>query len=319
MPLLPTSPLAVVGLAVVFAGLAIIVWRKDTPKAYGLGLLAMIVFALDVFAGIAGGPGVGYALGFRAGDFLAGASWWSPVTSIFVHADLLHLVFNLFVLLTAGPALEDRIGARKFLVIFFIAAFAALAAQVGLAYTTNVTSPAATAVGASGGIFGVLTAFATRYPRERLPLLLGFFVMWLPAFVVLLVALVLNLALAFTGPSSVAWWGHFAGFLVGLVFTRGLPAPRHAPPGQPSRGSGRLPDPALLEPLATTRDLSRILDRIRQFSPESHTADDPEYVDAWLDRFFETAMCPTCGSPITREGWDARCLRGDWSLHFERK
>jgi membrane associated rhomboid family serine protease len=333
--LLPEGLIPLLELVLIFGSVAYIVARRDVPKAYALSLLVLVVLFLDFFAGALAGGGVGglgrrfaagglaggaHPLGFRAEDVLSGATWWAPFTSIFVHADFEHALGNLLLLAVAGPALEDRVGSRKFLVIFFTAAFAALAAQTALAYLTTITTPDATAVGASGGIFGILTAFATRYPRERLPFFL-IFIVWIPAFVVLLIYLGMNLFFAFAGEGRIAWWGHFAGFLVGLAFTRGLPAPKGADAavkGRPGSAKG-LPDPKALEVLATTAETRRVLDRLRQFTPETRTADDTQYVDAWLDQFFEKARCPACGGALRRSGTSASCERGDYRVDFGRK
>lgn len=339
VPFLPEGPLALVGLVVILSGVAYIARRRDVPKAYALGLLIFAVLLLDAIGAILEGrqlvgSGTGgfrrqladggrfagpHPLGFRASDFLAGEQWWSPLTSIFVHANFGHALGNVVLLVSAGPALEERVGARKFLTIFFTAALGALAAQTILAYATDITAPDATAVGASGGIFGILTAFAVRYPRERLPLFL-FFVFWLPAFAVLLIYLALQFAFAADPNTNVAWWGHFAGFLVGLAFTRGLPAPPRATRAEPGRPDPRgLPDPSKLEPLATTHELKRTLDRVKQFTPEARTTDDTTYVQAWLDKFFARATCPQCGSALERRGLAAYCTKNDYAVDFARK
>lgn len=319
MALLPSGVFDVLTLAVIVAGVAFIVLRRDVPKAYGFGMLILGVFALDVIASLMGNPPAGRELGFVASEFLAGRAWWTPLTSMFVHSGLLHVIGNLFILLTAGPALEDRIGERKFLVIYFIAGIAALVAHVILAYTTPVVDPASIAVGASGAIFGVLTAFAIRYPRERLPFTTGFFILWLPAFFVLLLYLLFNVAYLLGDwlgrPGSIAWWGHFAGFLVGLAWAATLP--KVEPTGIPT-GTRGLPDADKLEPLATTRELRETLAKVRQFTPEARTRDDASFAEAWLDRFFQKAACPTCGKGFARDGLSATCASGETRIDFSR-
>lgn len=318
MPLLPPGAFDLVALAGILAGLALVVGKRDVPKAYGLGVIVLGVYALDVVAGLVGQRPPARALGFVAALFLAGETWWTPLTSAFAHADLGHLVGNLFILLTAGPALEDRVGARRFLLIYFVAHAAAMVAHLGMAYGTPLVSPWSVALGASGAIFGVLSAFAVRYPRERLPLFLGFWVIWLPSFVILVLYLVFNVAYLMGDwvgtPGGIAWWGHFAGFLVGLAWAPRLPAAPHA---VPRTGRG-LPDAEKLEPLATTPDARRVLDRIRQFTPETRTKDDAAYAEAWLDQFFEKVACPTCGEPFVRSGLRATCKGGETTVEFGR-
>lgn len=330
MSLVPPGTFGPVALLGIVVGLGLVL-RCGVPKAYGLGLLMMGVFLLDVVSVLAGQGHLQEALGFRASDFFAGKAWWTPLTSIFVHAApegargggffSLHFGANLLLLVTAGPALEERLGERRFLVLFFVAAFAALAAHCLLAYFTDVTSPQALALGASGGLFGVLTAFAVRYPKEKLPMLLIFFFFQMPAFAVLLLYLAINLvyllsdAMGVSG--TVAWWGHFAGFLVGLAYAYRLPRrdPRFMDVGSGPEG---LPDPEKLAPLATTPALARLLDRVRQFKPEARTKDDSTFALAWVDQLLAKARCPTCGARFHRKGFTATCEGGETTIDFAR-
>lgn len=324
--LLPQGLYAQLSLAVIFVGLAIVM-RRGVPKAYGLGLVMMAVFLLDTIGRLRGAPGIQGELGFRPDRLFAGDGWWTPLTSVFTHAEpagrsffSIHLIGNLFILITAGPPLEERVGERRFLVIFFAAALAALVAHVVLALTTPLIGLGSLAVGASGGIFGVLTAFAVRYPRERLPILLLFFVHWMQASIVLLIYLGFNVAYFlgdfFAGsPAGIAWWGHFAGFFVGLAFASRLPAVAATiePPGS-TRG---LPDADKLAPLATTPQLKRILEKIRQFSPDARTAHDATFAMSWVDKFFEHARCEQ-GHAYERKGLKATCAGGESTLDFAR-
>lgn len=328
MALLPSGLPALLALAATFVGLALVL-RRGVPKAYGLGMVMMAVFLLDVVARFTSGEGIQRELGFRWDRLLRGEGWWSPLTSAFVHAApqgvgsflSLHLFGNLFILLTAGPALEDRVGEKRFLLIFFAAHAAALATHVGLSYIVpHIASPSSLAIGASGGIFGVLTAFALRYPRERLPMLLIFFVFWIQASIVLLLYLGFNVAY-FLGdfvagsPGGIAWWGHFAGFFVGLAWAFRLPA---ASPVVEAMGSARgLPDADKLTPLATTPQLKRILERVRQFTPDARTAHDSTFAMTWVDKFFEHATCPN-GHRFVRRGLSATCDAGETTVDFSR-
>lgn len=319
MALLPSGPYGWAFLALVVLGTAFIAVRRDVPKAYALGVLCFAVYALQFAAGAFGGESLVLEGGFSVDGLLAGA-WWSPLTSMYLHAGFFHLFGNLFVLLTAGPALEDRIGSRRFLVVYFAAGVGALLAHTAIAYAAPaIVDPADVAIGASGAIFGVLTAVAVRYPRLLLPTPLMFIIVRLPAFVVLLIHLGFNLAYLAgdqfgPGAGGIAWWGHFAGFLVGLPFAYMLPA-RHEEVPTGTRG---LPDPAKLEPLATTPELRALLDKVHQFSPDARTSHDSTFALAWVDRFLEKARCPACGRPFARKGLTAVCEGGETRLDLRR-
>lgn len=325
---LPPGLFPLLGFLATMVGLALVV-RRGVPKAYGLGMVMMVVFLIDILARLRGTAGTQADLGFVTSGFLQGQGWWTPLTSAFSHAPpgrggsffSIHLIGNLFILLTAGPALEDRVGERRFLVIFFVAHAAALVAHVLLGFA-GVVGLSSVAIGASGGIFGVLTAFAVRYPRERLPMLLLWFVVWLQASVVLLIYLGFNVAyfLAdFAGGTrgGIAWWGHFAGFAAGLLFAARLPAV--ASGGVPAAGSARgLPDAEKLAPLATTPELKRILERVRQFTPDARTAHDDVFALEWVDKLLDKARCAE-GHAFSRDGLTATCAGGETRVEFARE
>lgn len=323
--LLPSGLYPLLALLATIVGLAL-VWRRGVPKAYGLGVVMMVVFLIDVLARF-NGASTQQELGFVASRVFRGEGWWTPLTSAFSHAPparggsffSIHLIGNLFILLTAGPALEERVGERRFLLIFFAAHLAALVAHVllGLAGVVDLGS---LALGASGGIFGVLTAFAVRYPREKLPMLLFWFVMWIQASVVLLIYLGFNVAY-FLGDffggtrGGIAWWGHFAGFFVGLAWAHRLPAvSAHVEPAGSTRG---LPDAEKLAPLATTPELKRILHNVRQFTPDARTAHDTTFALEWVDKFLAKARCEQ-GHAFARSDLTATCAGGETSIEFGR-
>lgn len=77
-------------------------------------------------------------------------SWhqpWRFVSSIFLHANIAHLLLNLFALLLFGSILESYIGARRFLLVFFITGIFANLVAINF-YDSS--------LGASGAIFGIL-------------------------------------------------------------------------------------------------------------------------------------------------------------------
>jgi membrane associated rhomboid family serine protease len=141
--------------------------------------------------------------------------WWQLITYSFMHEGFLHLFFNMFALYMFGRALEAQWGARNFLIYYFASVLAAAATQ--LVWTT-LTHTYAQTVGASGGVFGVLLAFALLYPRERLMLL--FPPIPMPAWLFVTLYGVMELFLGVTNSQAgVAHFAHLGGMLGGaLVF-----------------------------------------------------------------------------------------------------
>src|SRR4030042_7213252 len=80
---------------------------------------------------------------------------WTFVTSIFMHADIGHLLINMLVLFFLGLALENRIGSKHFVILFFLAG---ISGSVG--YMITASDSSIPAIGASGAINGTVGASA---------------------------------------------------------------------------------------------------------------------------------------------------------------
>lgn len=321
--LFPSTWPALAALAVIGLGFAAAVWRKY-PYAYTMALLCIGVFVLQMAGPRCSVP----ALGLRSDCVLAelsliaplvadGQRLLTPLTYMFVHGDLLHLAGNLFILLTAGPALEERIGHRNFLLVYLVAGLAAAAATMGL-WSIGYFQGAgefSPNVGASGAIFGVLTAFAVLFPREKLPMVLPmmFFVFWMPAVTVLLLHLAFNVVYFLGAGGNVAWWGHFAGFFAGFALAplllRRLPARKATAPLDV--------DIEALRPLAQSnvqRSALRELERLR-----GHLAqDDRALAEVWWERFVAQAQCPACQRKLEARDGKLACPNGDYEVQAMR-
>ena len=91
-----------------------------------------------------------YALGANSGNLVVGGEPWRLLTSVFLHANFLHLAMNLYALMTVGPLIEEIFGFRKFLVFYVGTGLA------GAAVTAWWHYPRMLGVGASGAIFGLI-------------------------------------------------------------------------------------------------------------------------------------------------------------------
>ena len=85
------------------------------------------------------------------------ANWWTLVTAIYLHGNLLHIFFNLMWIRQLGPVVEDLYGAGRFFLIFTISGVFGF-------LISSLFNPAT--VGASGSIFGLLGAVIF-YGRDR--------------------------------------------------------------------------------------------------------------------------------------------------------
>ena len=154
-------------------------------------------------------------------------AWLTPLTSMFLHGDALHLAGNLLFLGIFGTQIERQLGPARFLVFYATCGLAAAALHVALAPSSYVVT-----LGASGAISGLLGAYLVGHPGARLRLFGSD--RWIPlgAFLVLWIALQLAAGLVALrdGGGGVAWWAHAGGFGMGAAL-----APRLVPARARSR------------------------------------------------------------------------------------
>lgn len=94
---------------------------------------------------------------------------WQLFTYAFLHANGAHIFFNMFGLAMFGGDVERVWGRKRFLTYYFTCVLAAGVTQLLYSWITGAVGAT---VGASGGVFGILLAFALLFPRRRLVLLL---------------------------------------------------------------------------------------------------------------------------------------------------
>jgi membrane associated rhomboid family serine protease len=137
---------------------------------------------------------------FLYGPFVAAGDWWRLITSAFLHANLLHIAFNMYFLWFVGSAVEQALGRGRFLMIYFVSALAGSAGA--LVFSANKPT-----VGASGALFGLLGA-ALILERQRNYVLGGS----------AMALIVINLILSFT-LSNISVGGHIGGLIGGILCT----------------------------------------------------------------------------------------------------
>ena len=172
---------------------------------------------------------------------------WQVITYMFMHSPVsfAHILFNMFALYTFGSQLEYLFGAKRFLNFYLITGLGALALQMAIqamevygiagSITIDVASYTSTnpdhlrtlqeiyygpMLGASGAIFGLLTAFGLLFPNAEL------FIMFIPvpikAKYIIPVYIVIELFLGvaqFSG-DSVAHFAHLGGALFGFILMK---------------------------------------------------------------------------------------------------
>lgn len=144
----------------------------------------------------------------------------TPLSATLIHAGVLHLVFNLVVLLYCGRAVEGVVGTRPLIVLYVVGAYAAAGAE----YAAGPHS-LASMIGASGAISAVIGAYAMLFGRNRVRIARPAVAtlvnaLWVAAGWVLLQLLV-GYALGTMG-APIAIAAHIGGFIAGLVLARPL-------------------------------------------------------------------------------------------------
>jgi membrane associated rhomboid family serine protease len=144
------------------------------------------------------------------------------VSSLFLHAGVLHLAGNMLYLFVFGPAVEARLGHGRFIGFYLAAGIVASLSMVAMAPQSSIP-----VIGASGAIAGVLGGYFVFHPGGRISTVLpaSFFLrrVEIPAILYLLIWFGLQLYLGISsgprGPlrGGVAWWAHVGGFLFGVA------------------------------------------------------------------------------------------------------
>jgi membrane associated rhomboid family serine protease len=134
---------------------------------------------------------------------------WQLVTYGFLHGGFAHIFFNMFAVYMFGSTLEQFLGTRFYVLLYFASVVTAALTQLGV--NELMGSPYPT-LGASGGVFGLLLAFGMFFPHQRIMLL--FPPIPMPAWVAVTAFGALELFFGITGTQAgVANFAHLGGML----------------------------------------------------------------------------------------------------------
>jgi membrane associated rhomboid family serine protease len=199
-----------------------------TPGQFSAFPATMVLIAINVIVylvEIAGGSGginnpsgkIVVDLGLF-GPYVNEGEWYRLVTSGFLHADLLHIGFNMLLLYFLGRLLEPALGTVRFVALYFACLLAG-------SFGALILDPNALTLGASGAIFGLAGAtfvIARGRGMDAIAAEIGFLI-------------VFNLVISFS-VSNISVGGHLGGLVAGLICglavvtgERGKLGPRHLP------------------------------------------------------------------------------------------
>lgn len=144
----------------------------------------------------------------------------TPLTSAFLHGGVLHLVFNMVVLLYLGRQLEAPLGAKAITALLLLGAYAGALCQ----WLADPQS-AVPMIGASGAISAVIAVFALIFSRTETRAIGPIPSHWVRALWLAAAWIGVQLLIGFAGDSgfgAIAIWAHVGGFLAGLLLARPL-------------------------------------------------------------------------------------------------
>lgn len=132
-------------------------------------------------------------------------------TSMFMHANLMHIVGNMIFLVVFGAGIEEALGASRFALYYILWGVAAALAQIYVNPSSSVPT-----LGASGAIGGVLGAYFLLFPTNKIEIIpiFIFLAFTVSAWILLGIWFLWQIFVPQTG---VANWAHAGGFLAGML------------------------------------------------------------------------------------------------------
>jgi membrane associated rhomboid family serine protease len=188
-----------------------------TPAIKALIIANVAAFLLTVIV-----PAVTLSLGMRPADVLGQFRIWQPVTYMFLHGGIFHILFNMLALWMFGVELERMWGSRFFTKFYFVSGVGAAATTIVLSFMPVPFADEiynALTIGASGAVYGVLLAYAMYFPNR--PIYMYFFFP-VPAKYFVMIMGAISLLSSMNGPGGgVAHTTHLGGLIAAYLYLKG--------------------------------------------------------------------------------------------------
>ncbi len=138
---------------------------------------------------------------------------WQLASYMFLHADMSHIIFNLFALWIFGQAIENLWGTKRFYVYYFLTGIGAAVIHMLIGGSSGYT------IGASGAVFGLLLAFGMMFPDRTIYMILPPIPIKAKYFVAIYGVIELFSGLS-RPDSGVAHFAHLGGLVVGYLLIK---------------------------------------------------------------------------------------------------
>jgi membrane associated rhomboid family serine protease len=160
-----------------------------------------------------------YEAAFIPRDFFEGRRYWTIITSMFMHGDFLHILFNMWFFFVVADNCEKAMGHLYFLITYIVSGIVAalLHALFTLLVPFMLDIPT---LGASGAIFGIIAVYGILFPKNKLGLLGSTRMRKISAQQFILIYFVTEIIYAIfsLGASGTAHMAHVGGFIAGAFF-----------------------------------------------------------------------------------------------------
>jgi membrane associated rhomboid family serine protease len=188
-----------------------------TPAIKVLLIANTAMFVAGVLA-----PGIKQVFGLSPREVVTGLALWQPITYMFLHADVFHILFNMLALWMFGVELERMWGTPFFVRYYAVTGVGAALVTVALSLLPtdwSAHSYYAVTIGASGAIYGLLLAYGLSFPNRPIYL---YFLFQIPAkYFVMIVGAIALLSSISNQPGGTSHAAHLGGLVVGYFYLRG--------------------------------------------------------------------------------------------------
>jgi len=224
----------------------------------------------------------------------------SIITAMFMHGGSMHILMNMLVLILLGVPFEERVGSRTFFYLYFVSGILG-SLMTGLVSVYNGEGLETINIGASGAVFGIMGGFALLYPRDEIPMLLGFiFLQRVPVILATIVFVAMEtLYVGMNTQDGIGHGTHMASFIAGVFLSPFFP--KKSITGKKSVSFN-------------VNYLTELFDKSGRGEYELEmlkSADEPELQSAWLETFLEKQDCLQCDNPLNSEGLCSKCSDTD--------
>ena len=312
--LFPQHLIAILCILIMIVGL-IIAYIKKLMLTYTLIIVNIIIFIITLFFeneiiyGVGDYPGLGFRSIYLTPEYFP--QIYTLFTSMFIHGGFAHIFGNMFVFFFVGTALEERVGLKKFMIIYLIAGVCGSITQALLNLNSFIPM-----IGASGAIFGVMGALAYAFPRDKIVMPIGIGIMFITRikviYAVLFFAAIETIIVYLDVQDTTAHFAHLGGllggFILGAILIKKVKKSdtgsfqtiyydSNLPPGPGEINISNLKE------LANTPELKEMLKKIENENVR-------QVRDIWLEHFFEKAVCPKCKNNLNhfdKRVWCEKC------------